>query len=254
MRVDLRNTDRSGVRTGAAKTLPLAVLLTVIVIAAAGIAGTSRFTGARWYPHLGGATHPAHVKVTTTPAQRPPGRRLPRSPGHLALPVWVGVLAALVLAIGIGFVLLRLWRRRRAPAAPAVHASTAGTVQVALSEPEPEPEALLTGIELALRELDEDRDPADAVVRAWLGLQETAEESGIRRRSPAETPTEFATRVLSSAFADDRALRTLLRLYLRTRFGDHPVTPEDVAEVRTALQQLLENWRAPEPAGTVTRR
>jgi hypothetical protein len=82
-------------------------------------------------------------------------------------------------------------------------------------------------------------------------LQQTAEESGIVRRA-SETPTEFASRVLSSAFADDRALRTLLRLYLRTRFGDHPVSADDVTVVREALQQLLTNWRAADGAGTST--
>ena len=109
--------------------------------------------------------------------------------------------------------------------------------------------ALRTGIELALQVLDEQREPADAIVRAWLGLQETAEESGIVRQ-PAETPTEFTSRILSRAFADDRAIRTLLRLYLRTRFGDHPVTAEDVAAVRAALQELVRTWPAPaSPAG-----
>ena len=109
--------------------------------------------------------------------------------------------------------------------------------------------ALRTGIELALQVLDEQREPADAIVRAWLGLQETAEESGIVRR-PAETPTEFTSRILSRAFADDRAIRTLLRLYLRTRFGDHPVTTDDVAAVRAALQELVRTWPTPEvPAG-----
>jgi hypothetical protein len=100
--------------------------------------------------------------------------------------------------------------------------------------------------------LDEpDRDPADAIVRAWLGLQETAEESGITRRA-AETPTEFTSRILRGAFADDRAIKTLLRLYLRTRFGDHPATQEDVAAVRAALQELLRTW--PTPASTTTAR
>jgi hypothetical protein len=108
---------------------------------------------------------------------------------------------------------------------------------------------LRTGIELALQALDEQREPADAIVRAWLGLQETAAESGIVRRA-AETPTEFTSRILSRAFADDRAVRTLLRLYLRTRFGDHPVTTDDVASVRAALQELVRTWPTPEvPAG-----
>ncbi|MBO0729426.1 MAG: DUF4129 domain-containing protein, partial [Acidimicrobiaceae bacterium] len=77
---------------------------------------------------------------------------------------------------------------------------------------------------------------------AWLGLEETAEESGLVRR-PAETPTEFTSRILSKAFADDQALRTLLRLYLRTRFGNHPATSDDVAAVRRALQELVRTWR-----------
>jgi hypothetical protein len=129
------------------------------------------------------------------------------------------------------------------PASPTRHTVSAQVKPVVPAEPEPEPEALLTGIELALQALDEQRAPADAVVRAWLGLQETAEESGIVR-SPAETPTEFTSRILSAAFADDRALSTLLRLYLRTRFGNHPVTADDVAAVRDALQQLVASWRA----------
>ncbi len=230
--------------------MPLAVLLTVVVIAAAGIAGTSHFAGPRWYPHISGGT-PRH-QLITVPKQLPQRHAAkPRGkPGSVALPLWLELLVIVVVAIGIGVLLLRLWGRRRAPASPGLHAETAAPIQVAPPAPEPEPEVLLTGIEFALRTLEEERDPADAVVKAWLGLQETAEESGILR-SPSETPTEFATRVLNTAFADDRALRTLLRLYLRTRFSDHPVTTEDVGAVRIALQQLLENWPAAEPAGTV---
>ncbi len=150
----------------------------------------------------------------------------------------------MLLALIVATILWRWWRGRRLPAAPSgQRARVQPVTHVAEPEPEPEPETLLTGIELALRAFDEQREPADAVVRAWLGLQATAEESGIVRYA-AETPTEFTSRILGSAFADDGALRTLLRLYLRTRFGDHPVSAADVAEVREALAQLLSNWYA----------
>ena len=130
-----------------------------------------------------------------------------------------------IAAVGVAVLLWRWWAGRPSRAATGQNSAVAPATSEIPIEPEPEPDtpALRTGIELALQVLDEQREPADAIVRAWLGLQETAEESGIVRR-PAETPTEFTSRILSRAFADDRAVRTLLRLYLRTRFGDHPVT------------------------------
>jgi hypothetical protein len=102
-----------------------------------------------------------------------------------------------------------------------------------------------SGLEEALLELEREVEPGDAVVRAWLGLQQTAEQSGVAR-GRSETPTEFTSRILGRVFANDSAGRdaiaTLLRLYLRTRFGDHPVTAEDVALVRRALQELVRTW------------
>jgi hypothetical protein len=54
--------------------------------------------------------------------------------------------------------------------------------------------------------------------------------------------------VLTRAFPDPQPLHTLLRLYLRTRFGDHPVTADDVSAVRDALEQLLTSWHASDGA------
>jgi hypothetical protein len=225
------------------------VLLVVVVIVAAGIGGTSHFGGARWYPHLGGKSHSTlPTPKTLIPTAPPTTRRRPRHNSG-ALPWWVGALLVAAIVVAIAAYLVRLWARRRMPAAPKLHGSSVQATQPLAPEPEAEPETLLTGIELALQALDEQREPGDAVVRAWLGLQETAEESGIVRRA-SETPTEFTSRILSGAFADDRALRTLLRLYLRTRFGDHPVTAEDVAAVRDALQKLVSNWHAAAAATT----
>jgi Domain of unknown function (DUF4129) len=223
-------------------------LLGVLVVAAAGLSGTTHFAGPRWLPNLKVPRHtpvlvkPPHQSTVTAP--QPPGQHGASSfpLGQLLLWIVVGI-----AAVGVAVLLWRWWVNRPSRAATARRPVVAMATSEVPVQPEPEPDtpALRTGIELALQVLDEQREPADAIVRAWLGLQETAEESGIVRR-PAETPTEFTSRILGHAFTDDRAIRTLLRLYLQTRFGDHRATADDVAAVRSALQELVRTWRAPE--------
>ncbi len=244
---------RAGARAGTHRTMPVAVLLVALVVFAAGIGGTSHFTGARWFPHFGGGyaggplTGTRGLSVTITGG----GQQAPSGGG--AVPTWLVVIAAALVTLALVTVAAFVWRwwqgRRRLPADSELDQASLQAMtrqmtpeQVNGAEPEPEPERLLTGIELALEVLDQGREPADAVVRAWLGLQETAQESGIVRRK-AETPTEFTARILGRVFVDDRAVRTLLRLYLRARFGDHPVTAQDVTEVREALRQLVSSWQ-----------
>jgi hypothetical protein len=227
-------------------------LLAILVVAAAGITGTTHFASPRWVPDWKIARHaPASHGLASLSAPRPPRIPAPRGAGSFPLGTVVLSIIAAVAAVGVAVLLWRWWAGRPSRAVASRNSAVAAAMSEIPIEPEPEPDTpvLRTGIELALQVLDEQREPADAIVRAWVGLQETAEESGIVRRL-AETPTEFTSRILSRAFADDRAIRTLLRLYLRTRFGDHPVTTDDVAAVRTALQELVRTWPAPEfPAG-----
>jgi hypothetical protein len=164
-------------------------------------------------------------------------------------PVVLWVVLGVVLAVVA--VLLWRWYTNRLPRRAA---GLAGVTGLDPAAPPPEPEAepdeptLRSGVERALQWLNSDRVPADAVLRAWIGLQETAEQSGIVRR-PAETPTEFTTRIMSRVFADDRAIRTLLRFYLQVRFGEHEVTADDVMVVRTALDDLARSWDAEHASG-----
>ena len=226
--------------------------LGIVVVVAAGVSGTVHFTGPRWVPHF-----------TITPKKLVPGKTLPTPtkgtprvpPAHAGSSFPLGqLLLWIVIGLGVIVVAMLLWRwwthrrRRDSPGQTVVPASAVTEVLVSLApEPVLDAPAVRTGIERALLALDEQREPADAIVRAWLGLQETAEESGIVRRHD-ETPTEFTSRIVSRALVDDRAIRTLLRLYLRARFSDHPVTNDDVASVRLALQDLIRTW----PAADVT--
>jgi len=238
------------------RTVMWGVVLGLVVVLAAGITGTAHFSGPRWLPKIrlsGHAPAPPKARAPATPQPVTTSARHLQGGSSLgSVLIWVIVVIAV---IAIALQLCRWWARRPSRAATDQHAPAVEAVRELQAEPEPEPvpdtPALRSGIELALQMLDEQREPGDAIVRAWLGLEETAESAGILRAA-AETPTEFTSRILGRAFADDQAIRTLLRLYLRTRFGDHPATSDDVAAVRAALEALVQSWQGADssaPAG-----
>jgi hypothetical protein len=236
-------------------TLLSSAALGVVVVIAAGISGTVRFSGPRWVPNLNIATSKRKLTYVKSPSTKGIPRVPPRHDGSIVplgqLLLWT---VAAVMVIVVATLLWRWWihhPRRESTSQDFVQATTVTEILIA-GEPELELDTtiLRTGIELALQVLDEQREPADAIVRAWLGLQETAEESGIVRR-PDETPTEFTSRILSRALVEGKAVRTLLSLYLRARFGDRPVTSDDVTSARAALQELFRTWPAPDSPASV---
>ena len=87
--------------------------------------------------------------------------------------------------------------------------------------------------------------PADAVIAAWVRLEQAAARSGVLR-DPAATPTEFTVKVLDRAPVDPEATRTLLGLYLRARFGGEQMTADDVTAAMAALAALAEGLGQPE--------
>ena len=224
------------------RTLVACALLGVVVVVGAGGQGAARFTGVRWVPDWNpspATVPPRDDPALPRPSGLPPAAQDTGSQLDLSrILLWAAIgIAAIVAAL-----LLWRWLARRPPRS-TVGLRPVGALTTPPPEPEPEPEppAIRRGVEEALRLLDVEREPGDAVMKAWLGLQQTAEDSGIVRRA-AETPTEFTTRIMGRAFADDRAIQTLLTLYLRTRFGDHPVTATDVALARDALEDLARTW------------
>jgi hypothetical protein len=228
----------------ARRTLVIGALLGLGVVVAAGTQGPARFTGLRFSPDL--EAGPAPMPSPPTGPAQPPLSRAPAAPGSgdpvelSRILLWIAIGAVVVLAAVL------LWRRlARRPPRSTTGLPVAGPLLEPPPgpdpEPEPQPPVLRRGVEEALRRLDDEPEPGNAVLAAWLGLQRAAEDSGVVRGA-AETPTEFTARILERVFADDRAAATLLALYLRVRFGDHPVTAADVARARVALADLARTW------------
>jgi hypothetical protein len=169
-----------------------------------------------------------------------------------------GVIAVVLLAYLVAMVALiaalttlRLRKARKAPHRRAGMADdeTEGLAAVSAG-------VLLRGARAALLELRRRTGgpPSDAVIAAWLGLEESAAEGGTERR-PEQTATEFTADVLAAHDVDPAALATLRALYQRARFGEpDTVTERDVDAAVTALDRIADTLtvRARAESGPVT--
>ena len=239
---NLKGVKRDGIRPPL--IVAVAALFCVIVAIGAGLEGRFSFAGPIWSPS-DGSDQP--VKLTTStpepvPSSPPPVPRTIHSDIAFSwVPIAI-VLAILVLATLL--ILVMLWirkhPRRGTPRQFSTVDADAEDVLVG-QEAAPDLPTLRRGLALASEALETDRTPSDAIVRAWVGLQEAAEDSGVRRR-PAETPTEFTTRVFTAVDADRDAADTLLTLYLRVRFGTHTAGAGELRAAREAVAALRKSW------------
>ncbi|WP_460809195.1 DUF4129 domain-containing protein [Microlunatus endophyticus] len=85
-------------------------------------------------------------------------------------------------------------------------------------------------------------NPTDAIIAAWLALEEAADSSGVHRR-PAQTPTEFTADVLGRTGVPTEPVQTLLGLYLRARFASHPPSDDDLTTARRCIRDLATAWK-----------
>ena len=224
----------------------IAALLCGVVAIGAALQGTFRFTGPRWIIGFRQGGVPAGIST------QPPVPRQSQHPGSIHASHELAVQeAALVTSLAIvavclaAFLIWRWLRNRRDEAGRGTLQSSHPPVidealDVAL-DTTPDLPTLRRGLTLAADALRGDGEPRDAIVRAWIGLQEAAKDSGMERR-PAETPTEFTTRVFETVKADESAARILLELYLRVRFGSRPATDHDVERARQAIAALTATW------------
>lgn len=224
-------------------------LICVVVALGAGLQGRFVFGGPRWDP--GNPMLPSARPSPPPPPPTPVPTAPPQSSssnhwlaiGAIALAV---VLAVLILGAIVWLVRYLLKRRRGARSRVQPVGSTLDDLPFEQFS-EIDLPVLQRGLSRAAAVLDSDREPRDAIVRAWIGLQEAAEDSGLSRR-PSETPTEFTTRVFATVDADRTAASTLLEVYLRVRFRSVAATEADVAAARDSILRLRETWpeRMPE--------
>ncbi|HEU5144959.1 MAG TPA: DUF4129 domain-containing protein [Dermatophilaceae bacterium] len=95
------------------------------------------------------------------------------------------------------------------------------------------PEELLRSAESRMALL-ESGEPRNAIVAAWLDLEAAAAASGLPRH-PAETSTEYTTRVITTWQVDRERLDGLAALYREARFSLHPLGEE---QRRRAIDNL----------------
>lgn len=152
--------------------------------------------------------------------------------------VVTAVIAALVLVIRA---LQRRWRSR----ALRQQDGSATDVEVqadVVAESAPDAPAMLRGIAAARASISSHHEPSDAIVAAWIGLEETAVDSGVGR-GRSETPAEFTLRVLLHRPRLEDPARRLLRLYESVRFGGRIADESMRADAARALSQIEEGWR-----------
>lgn len=156
-------------------------------------------------------------------------------------PIWGQLLLGLVILMAVAAAAIAVWLfvRYRSSLTPDVgRADLRVDAEVA---PEDQIPILTEAATSAREELRHASDPTDAIIRAWLALEDAAAQSGMSRR-PADTPTDLTVAVLTRTEADPEATTGLLSLYHRARFGTEPMSPAEQSEAVTHLEALARSW------------
>lgn len=242
-------TEQCSLRLGNKGLGAFAGVSTLLALALLGAA-----TGGSWkleerkFPEFNQSREPVEMP---TPALGPPtGQSPPFQPpprqGDGADLSWLPWVALGIAVLAILFGIWWLWRRYGATGS-AEQQDPRGLGSAMLTEESlPDVPVLQQGVEAAGRSLDQITEPNNAIVAAWLELEEASASSGVVR-TPAQTPTEFTVTVLDKTHADAEATRQLLGLYHRARFSSEGVGPDEVERAKDCLTRLAASWPAVDP-------
>ncbi|MFD6141406.1 DUF4129 domain-containing protein [Promicromonospora sp. NPDC060271] len=226
--------------------LTITLLLVTVVVLGAATATPWRFSP----PHL-------PTPELSLPQQQPPPSPVPTpssAPQHLDEPTrdprWITLITAILLGLLVaallGYATRKLLTILRARTDTTPDNLTAGTGTATTDDTVDLPE-LQDAVTRALAHLDGHARPRDAVVAAWVALEEAAARAGAHR-DPAQTPTEFTGTVLANTPAPPAAVARLRTLYQRARFTDRPIDRTAVTQARTALADIARSLHIDNPA------
>lgn len=216
--------------------------LCLLIVIGTALQGQARFTDPQWAidDPLRQSMPPATFTGSTADPSTAPA---PPHTGAVIDPALIYGLLAVLAAALITYVILRLRQRRPRRFSALLADADVGTPSDAAGTPSPDaelPTQIRRGIAHALAQLSDDRPSGDAIIAAWIGLQQSAEDSGIVRL-PSETAAEFTAAAISR-FGGEADVRELLRLYQDVRFGGHAATRHDVQRAQQKLESLRKVW------------
>lgn len=113
----------------------------------------------------------------------------------------------------------------------------AGVVWLRRRGPVPVEDAVLVAVDESLADLERERDPRRAVIKAYARMERSFALGGMERRA-AETPMEFLRRELLVVRASRGSIMRLTALFERARFSQHPIEPGMRDEALGALRAL----------------
>lgn len=223
------------VRTGVIAGIALVVL---------GAASATPWVVTLRLPTLSFGDQPVPEQPDETPTPQPPAAG--DSPFAEALGKVLVVLFVLAVgvavALGVAWLVRRLQEAWRPDDEPAP-VDRLGDGDLLTEVADVDIASLASAVARAEAHLAGARAPGDAVVAAWVALEDEAELQGTGRR-PAQTATEFTSELLAHTPAPADAVAELRRLYHRARFTSHPVGRDDVHRARAALARIAESLDA----------
>lgn len=214
----------------------LALICALVVVAVLGAATATPWTlSPPRLPDVEISQAPQSQPVPSGTPEPPPAQQPDPADNRWVVLVLV-TLIGLLIAVLITLAARRLLAIRREPTDTDPDTLAAGTTTDTLGDDIDLPE-LQDAVTRALAHLEGHARPRDAVVAAWVALEEAADRAGTRR-DPAQTPTEFTGTVLAATPAPPDAVTRLRTLYQRARFTDRPIDTTAVDQARTALADI----------------